>query len=586
MTLHRVFGIITTSEHKVEELTNSFKLYGIGIVKLSPEYDYITYLKSSTNTFKVLGVLKEQTSLFTHNLKQEAEKRHLELVDHHSILTVYSWDTENKEVNKKVYQAGTEGYIDLKRRRNNAKKYDWDDIFIVNSCHLSYLELLDLNKKISSRDKNISQLIRDFVHYKQLRDLVYNPQHFDRPIDFRRNVEDYINGVDEFKSQYMNLFLLKNIIIQSINQGAFLKSCATRRQWLYWCPGLNAGIPLTPKPKDPRHELTYQFHDFSHFTIPDLVYDGSDTNLSKVVYITYRLISEAVTLVLADMIFVNSLVKGGFEYKTVNQRRIYPIFQEIEKKNPGFQSEGSLEPLLYRILEGSFHYCFYGDTSIWKSLMENDVTTQFSEKYDSYFMEDFRWTLHNYENMCKNRSSFTKWWEKIKSWRKFGYNMNLQSISEFIDENSLESYSDVSRRDELLKKIFNAVYAKYIKPLFRGEILPFYEKDKQLQNAFLRYIMGQSVIFFKHDFFPESQYYFLQLEQALSYCPLDTENIAIIRDFYNSYLEKLERTNLITPDDRTNYNELYPIFDPLIVDYDHLSKELPIKEYVENIFKN
>lgn len=189
-----------------------------------------------------------------------------------------------------------------------------------------------------------------------------------------------------------------------LNQGAWFRASETRVQGLYWCPGLNAGIPLIPKPKDPSHEKTFENHDFTHFNMPDLVFDGKDSKLHKLVYIAYRLMSECITLVMADMIFVNGMVKKGFTYSTVNQRKIYPLFQEMEKKNPNF--EDNLEPFIHEILKGSFEYCFYGDTSRWISMMETDVSSQFTDKYDAYFLEDFRWTLHNYKDMASNQEVY------------------------------------------------------------------------------------------------------------------------------------------------------------------------------------
>ena len=74
----------------------------------------------------------------------------------------------------------------------------------------------------------------------------------------------------------------------------------------YWCPGMNAGIPFVRK-RDPVHEITFTAHDFGHFLIPDLVFTGELSANVRKTYILYRMMSEATTLVFADMLFVETL---------------------------------------------------------------------------------------------------------------------------------------------------------------------------------------------------------------------------------------------------------------------------------------
>ena len=580
--LIRVVGLLTTSDHKVHELATSLSGYGVGVVKLDPSSDYRSYLESSTPKFKILCVLKEQTYLYKSGTHEPATKTQLELVDHISCMTAMLLDV-HKEINTYEFVETTEGYIDHARQSKNEQKYDWDDIFVVLTCHLSYLQLSSKGKKISSRDKNVSKVIKQIIHYKKPIDLAHHPQHYVRSIDFSRTFWEYAKDIPEFDSEYVHKFRLRNVLITAVNQGVFFRSDITRRGRLYWNPGLNAGIPFTPKPKDPRHELTFQFHDISHHNIPDLVFDGVISPLHKKVYIAYRLMSEAITLVLADMIFVNSLIRSGFKYETVNQRRIYPVFQEIENANP---IEGDqLEPIIRKIIFGSFMYCFFHDTSVWESMTNNRVREgmtkteplkQFTDKFDAYFMEDFRWTLHNYEDMAKNPDVFTSWWSNVKGWRQLGVNLELQSVSEFIEEQRL---TDITNQKELLTAIFTGVYTKYIKRLFIGGIMDMYRPEDQLKNAFLRYMMGQSIIFFQHDYYNESKIYFEHIRNCLP----DITLIHNVRQFYDNYLCKLERANLITPDDRINYSEACPLFSPMIVDYDHMKNVTPYEQFVQQI---
>jgi len=38
---------------------------------------------------------------------------------------------------------------------------------------------------------------------------------------------------------------------------------------------------------------------------------------------------------------------------------------------------------------------------------------RFKEKFMPFFVEDFRWTEHNYDNMVKRSEENTRWWNDI-----------------------------------------------------------------------------------------------------------------------------------------------------------------------------
>lgn len=580
MALVRVFGINTTSDRKVEEFKEGLLKYGIGVVKVA-NANVTTLLASSTPKYKVMGVIKEQTFLYKRGTQIFADKTNLELVEHLSVLSLkYYKDTNN--LIEKIFEHRTIGYIDLSKKKDTDKKYDWDDIFVIDNCHLSYLELSQCSIKISSRDQNLSEVLKLLVYYKQSIDLAHNPQHYITPVDFNRTLLKYVQAVPEFNTESSKKYGFTNILHIITNQGAFFKSAPTRRIKIYWCPGLNAGIPLTPKPKDAKHELTFQMHDFGHQLIPDLVFDGIDTKLHKTVYIIYRLMSEAITLVMADMIFVTTMVESGFKYESVEQRRIYPIFQEILKKMPNFSESLSLN--MYRLLCGSCKYCFYKDTAIWKDMMKNtEVLNQFSGKYDKYFMEDFRWTDANYKDMASHKEYFVKWWQSVKSWRALGHNIELESISEFIAANNLK---DSMTNDDLINVIFNCIYDKYLEKIFISKI-ELLSPQKQLQNSFIRYMMGQSNIFFKYGFFNQSEYYFKAVEGSLILSKMNNnfsiDTVNSIRQFYENYLEKLVSVSLISKDDARNYAQCYPLFAPCFVDYDHMNPDVTLDAFVQTI---
>ncbi len=63
-----------------------------------------------------------------------------------------------------------------------------------------------------------------------------------------------------------------------------------------------------------------------HFLIPDLIFNGRDSSLHRHVYTAYRMCSEAVTMTLADGVFVDSIRRtpatSGYDFST---RKIAPL---------------------------------------------------------------------------------------------------------------------------------------------------------------------------------------------------------------------------------------------------------------------
>ena len=588
MSLTRIIGISTGNQIKVNEIKADFESYGIQSVQvpwplepLDKEKFFGTNILEGKQ-FKPLGIVREESKLvLTNNPNQTITSEQLTQmleVTHISILEVYFPDSS-----KKLYSNYVNGYIDLTRKTGNPDVFDWDDVFVVSAINKTYWELKQLNRKYSARDNCIAQYIADSIHYKTPLDLKHYPQNYTRCIDFSKDPAKFILGVKQFSNKFATKLNLSNIPINALNNGMFFRSAKNRRQKLYWCPGLNAGIPFVPKPKDPAHELTFMFHDFSHFAIPDLIFDGIDTPLAQKVYIGYRLMSEAFTLVLGDMLFVHSMIKSGYDYETVSGRKIYPIFTQMvstlfDKSTPQIES-------IKTLLIGSFQYCFYGDTTIWEKFMEtgektNKVLAEFSNKYDAYFIEDFRWTNLNWNYMKSNKKEYAEWWNQIDPIIK-AHKLKLYSVSEWIEKFNLSSAQDTN---ELNRMIFESVFDTWIKPLLSKPI-ELESQESRLKSMFIRYMLGQSEIFFHFNKIDlESDSYWSSIVNTLNYLVTNPVTDSIIngtRNYYKKYLENLLGKSLISVDDFNTYQEIYPIFKPVIVDYDNLEESRTLAEFSE-----
>jgi inosine/xanthosine triphosphate pyrophosphatase family protein len=651
MTLKRFIYIYTKSIEKVKEIQDDFICYNIIIKQINPNdiplninideniknnktinnitylYKYLKkpeYIDDNGDKIKILGLIIEKTILLDSNMNEIVDINKLKYnnllqVKHNSKCYFYTTyknylniknnnnykiyniidvdNLENIKIKEELYETVTDGLIDITKLQIDIKKFGWDDIFVVSESMKSYLELLNDGQKVSSRNINISNLIENHIYYKKKRDLTYNPQNLNTVIDFKHNLFNYFNSIPEFNNNVMKTIGINNLIINSYNQGLFIKSSETRRQSIYWCPGLNAGMPLISKPKDRIHELTFQFHDISHFNIPDLIPDFNIkyNNIQRHVYITYRLISECITLVLADMIFVYSLLESGYEYKTINNRKIYPIFKSIIE-NPDNDFENNKEYIIKKVLLGSFEYCFYKNTNIWKKLMkteDHEVLNNFSDKYDTYFIEDFKWTSMNYDDILKNKDNITSWWNNIKNIRNYGKNLELYSVSEFIELNNInvndnEKLLTFDEKKNINTQIFNSVYNMYIHRIFNVSNNNYNFKSN-LQNAFIRYAIGQSRIYFKYIKYKNTISHFNTFINAIKLINFNLDESYIYKqidniiNFYKLYLNKLYKSRFINQDDINTYSVIYPLFNPHYINYDIKNNDISLEEFVKFI---
>ena len=379
------------------------------------------------------------------------------------------------------------------------------------------------------------------------------------------------------------------------------------------------------------HERVFMFHDLSHFLMPDLVYTGGSaplltadasssipSSLIRRVYISARLVSEAVTLVLGDMTFVDEMMAHGLLYKTYQARRIYPIYALIKDRVAELGERG-----VYQAIKGSVEYCWRKDFSTWQEMATARRSTggageqrgeagepgsallphlsqtfaQFGDKYDAYFLEDFRWTRLNYESMAADEPEHrARWWRETgeirEAMRARGMELDLYSVDEWIGMHGLR---EEMGHEELTQRVFDSVYSRYVAPVVRqGHEETLLPRETRLLKSFVRYMIGQSRIFFRMDaLLPDSTRFWEVTKRALL-AMIETHGSSAspaspasptsgILAFYRSYLELLGARKLISADDVTVYGNIYPLFSPVICDYDHLDEQTTLDQFVRTM---
>jgi inosine/xanthosine triphosphate pyrophosphatase family protein len=559
--LKRVILLMTTNNKKVPEYQKHFSKYGIQIEQVDPEANLFELFRQRDG-IKVLAAMKDESNLYVPGTLEKSNLAHLSLVDQVTTLVVY-WPDKYGKLEGKKYEHRTEGYIDLRQKSGCKDVFGWDDIFVLSSVHETYYSLQKKGFKVSSRDMVISRYISDFLHYKSHKDLKFSPQKPEETIDFSHDVIGFVEKNEYLSNPLAREWGLTDMYRYVSENGVFFRAPKTRREKNYWWPGLNAGIPYTEK-KDAIHEVTYMAHDLGHFLLPDLIfkgYSGSNEKVKREVYIIYRMMSEAVTLVMADMLFVDSLARSGYEYDW-SKRQIYPLF-----KDTGIIFEkGNILPGLEKLLRANVAYCLRGDDSLYRKLLiDNGKGAEnlelFKDKYAPFFVEDFRWTEHNYENMSERSEEFSRWWWIVRGISE-KYCPELETAEKVADK----MYRPDLGSDDLINMVFERVMGNIIRPIFNG----WHRKSdpKRVNKAFVRYMIGQLGLFARYGFVPESETVLRKIKECLIDGDLSKDMISRIRAFYASFVDSLVKKNLLALDDATMYKSMFPLFEAFYVHYD------------------
>lgn len=512
----KTIKLLTTNNLKKQEFKKFFDLYGIELV-------------NENQTF----TMSEETILLDQNKEKITylySLKNLQRVFSQSTLTV---EFENGTTQTYVSDL-LEGYIDLSKKENHKSVFGWDDIFILPLAGLSLFEVSKINSKVSSRQKNLSSFVAEHIHYKERLSTKFNKIEAEETIMIDHSVfmllkeNKYLNSPSVISSGILEIFK------KSLKNGAFFRSSKTRREKNYWFPGLNAGIPLVEK-KDEIHEITFAVHDLCHFVIPDILLNGESTRKNKKTYIIGRMMSEAISLVLADGWFIQNL-KKDFEYD-YSKRGIYPLFENIDLNN---------QENLKKAITSMVYYVLKGDINYLKEITNNeDAINNFRNKYDAFFVEDYKWTFINYSNMLSRKEQIGDWVKTCHIEEEF------DTVNDYIEEDK--------------ELIINEILNSFLTMIFEKEDFNY---QKSFVNSFKRYMLGQCFIFSTFKQISITKQFKSKILSSLSKEDLTKEGCLNIKNFFKLYVEELHRMNLIDDDQSILFKEIYPLFDPSFAFYD------------------
>lgn len=534
--------ISTSNKHKEMELSRYFKDIGL---KTEHIYTRSDLIEKENEDFICV---REQTQLLNKKTLNPSTHSHFEEVTHISTVTLEL--KKSGVYSKEDYTAQVDGFIFANKKTARDDVYNWDDIFVSSSTMKTYQDMKDRGVKNSARDMAFSKAIeriKDIFHFENKVNLNFNPSNVDDVISFEPFIKNLFENNLIYKEVYKNK-LFHNLINNILNSGIFIRRASDRKEKNYWLPGLNAGIPLTPK-KDELHELTFMFHDIMHFIYPDvMIVDESEKSKNK--YIISRMMSEAFTLVLADMLFVDVLKSSGVSYD-YSKRKIYPVFEKC-KFDITPENIDKLEQLLWA------NTCFAllgSEKELMELVKDKETFDAYKDKYQRFFQEDYRWTHENYKNIVKKNKSNKEMCNAINS--------VCGKIIPTTD-NFAKSFDHTIEYKEQVKHIFNLMF-KRLSSFILNEAK--YDAETAFTHAVKRYYAGQISLFFKF----ETLYNDLFMEQILVYMKknkLSKDDLSDLNELYSVYVDKLKDDNFISEYLAKKYKNICPIFEPFYVFYE------------------
>lgn len=410
--------------------------------------------------------------------------------------------------------------------------YHWDTQFTPQGSQLTLHELKGQGLKVSARQKAVGAWIEHWLHY-------------DQPVSWK-----HMTASDDI-SQWLEEQPLLNhpatadtraLILRTHRGGAWFKASTNRRIKHYWWPGLNAGIPMTPK-SDYVHELTFLIHDLVHWTMPDVLLTGNSPQDYRL-YLVTRMMSEAITLVHADMLFIHQALQAGLDYN-VSKRQIYPLY------NPQHSAR--------QWCHAMSHFAILGDDSRLKELSSTpEALAQFKLKYSVFFEEDLRWTAHNASHL--STAIHPDWAALFTTFAK-QCDLHLHTTRDY--------HSAWSDEDEtLVNQVFDLLWARQWEApqlIYTSETLP---ETRRLQ----RWWLGQLSLTYHMNDLPLSK---CVRDAIVSTClatdlapEAHAQALQNLIPLWDNYIDALEGLSRLSSHDMTLAKSYYPIVPPMYVSYD------------------
>ncbi len=388
-------------------------------------------------------------------------------------------------------------------------------------------------------------------------------------VSFSTTPDAWIMGNALF--QHLDHPLYRRLTAFNLNErGMFPKVWTLESQKNYWNSSLNGGLPITRK-RDEIHEGTFMLHDMFHFVFRDPIITGHETPEEQKSYIAYRMMSEAWTLILADMLSIDISGLDSSGYNT-SARKAYPLLKSMNL-NP--RNLDDLKALLY----ANSIYCLLGDDSEFRKLgAGEEELEEYKSKYGIFFSVDSQWNKKNIENIIRIAQQNPKLQE---------YSDALPKDLRELDTKALHSKIVIQDGRLSIDHLFDVFWDQFIE-------MTRYEKPvshiEYAKRGIRKYLSGQINVAFQ---FPDSNFQNLISEfQESTRLVKDSSNLQEVLEIYrncigsiNSFIDSLTDNQYLLPHQRVVYKLGVPRFPPIFLSYDKpQTAYLPLDESSAQIF--
>lgn len=490
------------------------------------------------------------------------------------------WNNESlAEIKHDQFVHEVKGSIDAKRKEQRDEKvFGWDHLFVNAKTGKTYLDTIYAGwGKNSARQLVLGDFITRYLFYREPQKLTYNKELQPKNcIDFtpEQSVGNFMENNKFLSNENISVWGLDRIRNAILNEGVFFKAATSRPLRNYFSPPFG-GVPVTPKKTDVE-ETVFMMHDLNHHNIPDLIFEGDGSEEMRRVYSAWRMMSEAMTLVIADMLYADTLVRTNPENASKVDSRIYPLYQALNLS-------GEREEIIRQLLWANTRYALLGDDSAWKKLLkegQEDKLQAYKNHFEKFFIGDHVWTNANFKNMAAMPDFYKNWITVIgkEQFQKAGL-LFLGDIAAKIKGRG----TDMNSFEDIVKHTFDEIFETRILQKLRQEPVKMKEEER-LKRAFHRYMIGQMSFYFRYQDLAGLHDRAKAMAARLKTSTFDEKEREEIYSEFVKDVHYVWGMGLITSASADNYTQLHPIFPPVYISYNRQESK-SVKEQVAKIFE-
>ena len=541
-------------------------------------------------------ILREETRLIDPSTSIEVDYRRFwqnerelpSILCNESLLQVWKpiWNAEGllERLEYQQFHHGIKGSIRQASGQLPMKLgFGWDPWFVNLSTGKTNAENLSSPwGKNSARQMVMGDFLRANIFYKKPKELQFNQQlRPSKAIEFTADmsVGHFINTNPYLSNPHLSHWFLDGLFNRVLNEGVFFKASTSRPIKNYFTPPVG-GIPLTAK-KSAIEETIFMAHDIFHHLIPDLVFDCEDSEFSRYVYISWRMMSEAMTLVLADMLYADTLVQSNPQNEAFIDQRIYPLYKALKKEPLSTLEER--KSFIIKLLKANVDYAVLGDDASWKQLLresEEEALERYKSHFEKFFVGDHIWSASNFENMAADKTHFKQWVQKL-GLKQFT-SAHIPLLSDMCEKIRARGASGSSLK-EIIPHIFMEILETRIFPQDKDLFVALNEEERS-SRAFQRYMIGQMSFYVRYGDLPgmaeRSDAIHRIIQQAAFF---DQKTRTSIYGQYERDVRYVRSLDCLTAASENNYLQLHPIFPPVYISYARQEYKT-VKEVMDKIY--